>query len=127
MGYSSGTGVQTCALPIYLRKAAADPQYIRLAVGKFGGGLAEVEPVRPAKIARIGLAAGARGSQLLLKALQFVERFEQRPGFHPVAVVGLRDQPQDAAVTALSAFKGEDLVDRVGAGPGASASCSASG
>jgi len=43
-------------------------------VGIFGLRLAQVEPVRPAEIARIGVAARPRRAQLLFKAFQFLQR-----------------------------------------------------
>jgi hypothetical protein len=60
--------------------SAADHHNRRIMVGIFGRGLAQVEPVRSAKIARIGLAAGPRGSERFLEAFQFFERRQQRPG-----------------------------------------------
>jgi hypothetical protein len=47
--------------------SAADHQHGRIAVEIFGGGFTQVQPVRPAKIARIGLAPGPRRSELFLK------------------------------------------------------------
>jgi hypothetical protein len=47
---------------------ATDHQNGGIAVGIFGRGSAQVEPVGTVKIARIGLAAGSRRSELLLKA-----------------------------------------------------------
>ncbi len=49
--------------------AAADDENGGIAVGVFGGGFAEVEPVGAAKIARIGLATRPRYSDLFLKPL----------------------------------------------------------
>ena len=98
--------------------SAADHQHVGIAVGIFGRLLAQVEPVGAAKVARIGLAARPQGSELLLKALQLVERGEQRPRLQPVAVGGIRDQPQDAAAAAHRGFEFEDRLDRDGAGAG---------
>ena len=39
--------------------SAADHEHIRVAIGIFGGGLSDVEPVGTAEIARIGLALRA--------------------------------------------------------------------
>ena len=82
--------------------AAADHQHGRVAVGIFGRRLAQIEPVRPAEIARIGLAARPRDAELLLEAFQLLQRGQQRPGFQPVAVGGIRDQAQDAVAAAQS-------------------------
>ncbi len=96
--------------------SAADDQNGRIAVGIFGSGFPQVEPVGAAKIARIGLAAGPRYSELLFKTFQFVERREQRPGFDGVAVAGIWNQPQNPAAAALRGFKLEDRLDGIGAG-----------
>ena len=96
--------------------AAADHQHRRIAVGIFGLGLAQVEPVRAAKIARIGVAARPRDAELFLKTLQFFQRRQQRPGFQPAAVAGIRGQPHNAVAAALPGFELEDRLDRAGAG-----------
>jgi len=46
---------------------AADDEDGRIAIGIFGGRLAQVEPVRPAKIARVSIAARAGDAELLLE------------------------------------------------------------
>ena len=96
--------------------AAADHEHGRIAVGIAGRRLAQVEPVGAAKIARIGVAARARDAELLLKTLEFAELGQQRPGLQPVAVVRIRDQPDDAAAAPDAGFELEDRLDRVGAG-----------
>ncbi len=98
--------------------AAADHQHDRIAVGIFGIGLAQVEPVGAAEIPRIGVAARPRHAELLLVALEFLERGQQRPGFQALAIGRVRDQPQDTAAAALAGFKPEDRLDRAGAGAG---------
>ena len=65
---------------------AADDQHGRVAVGVGGGCLAQVEPVRAAEIARVGLAGRPRPADPLLVALDLVERGEQRPGLRRAAV-----------------------------------------
>ena len=59
---------------------AADDEHGRVAVGVCGGGFPQVEPVGPAKIARVGFAWRPRSADLLLEPLELVERREQRPG-----------------------------------------------
>ena len=66
--------------------AAADHQHVGIAVGIVGRGLAQIEPVGAAKIARIGAATRPLGADLLLEALEFVKFGQQRPGLEPVAV-----------------------------------------
>jgi hypothetical protein len=96
--------------------SAADHQHIGVAVGIFGGGLAQVEPVGPAEVARIGLSAWTCMALLLLEALQFLECRQQRPGLQPVAIAGIGDQPHDAVATAGRRLEFEDRLDRGGAG-----------
>ncbi len=98
--------------------AAADHQHGGVAITVVARGVAQVEPVRPAEIARIGLPPRPRRAELLLKAFQFIERGEQRPCRQPVAVGGIGDEPQDAAATAKRGLEMEDGLDRVGAGAG---------
>ena len=95
--------------------SAADHQHDRIAVGIFGGGFAQIEPVGPAKIARIGLAARPRRSELFLKTFQFIERRQQRPGLQRVVIAGIGDQPHDSAAAADSGFEFEHCLDRSGA------------
>jgi hypothetical protein len=94
----------------------ADDEHGRIAAGIFGGGFAQVEPVGPAKVARIDLALRPRSSEPLLVSLQFFERRQQRPRFERVAVIGVRREPQDAGTAALRRFKAEDCFERIGAG-----------
>ena len=61
--------------------AAADHQHVRIAAGIFDLRLAQVEPVRAAKIPRIGFAARPLGAELFLKTLELAEFGQQRPGF----------------------------------------------
>src|SRR2546430_2662118 len=84
-----------------VRRSTTDYQRDRIVVGIFDRGLAQIEPIGAAKIPRIGLAPGPRSSLLLLKTFQFVERREQRPGFEPVAIAIVGDQPQNSAAAAL--------------------------
>ena len=92
--------------------AAADDQHGRIAVGVGGGGLAQVEPVGAAEIARIGLALRPRLADLLLVALDLVERGEQRPCLELSPSPASGDEPQHAAAAALRGFEPEDRFDR---------------
>ena len=85
-------------------------------VSIFGRRFAQIEPVRPAEIARVGVAAGPRDVQLLLEALQFLKRGQERPGFQPVAVGGIGRQPEDAVAAAISGFEFKHRLDRRGPG-----------
>src|SRR6185437_15355758 len=88
--------------------------WIVIAIGPRRAAL--IEPIGPAKIARISLSARARLVQLLLEALQLLERGEQCPGFQPVVVARIRDQPQDAVAAAASRFECEERFDGTGTG-----------
>ena len=110
---------------IQLRKAggdrkpglpAPDDEHGRVALRVFGGGFAQVEPVRSAKIARVGLGLWPRSSEAFLVSVEFFERCQQRPCFESIAVVGIGREPQDAGAAALCRFKVEDRLDRIGAG-----------
>src|SRR4029434_6106465 len=59
--------------------AAADPEHGGSAVGIAGRGLAQIEPVGAAKIARIGVAARPIDAELLLEALEFAKLRQERP------------------------------------------------
>ncbi len=96
--------------------SAADHQHIGVAVGIFGGGLAQVEPVGPAEVARIGLAAWPRMALLLLETLQLFQCRQQRPGLQPVAIAGIGDQPHDTVAATGRRLEFEDRLDRLSAG-----------
>ena len=96
------------------RLSAADNEHGRLTVGIFCGGLAQIEPIRSAKIARIGLALRPGSSEPLLVSFDFVERRQQRPPLEGASVIG--GEPQHAAAAPLCGFKAEDRFDRVDAG-----------
>ena len=85
-------------------------------VGIGGRRLAQIEPVRPAEVARIGVAAGTRGAELFLKAFELAELGQERPGFQRVAVISVREQAHDAAAAADRGFESEHRLDGVGAG-----------
>ena len=97
------------------RLPAADHQHVRVAVRIGLRRLAQVEPVRPAEIARIALPGRARAADGLLVALQFVERGEQGPGLHALA---RGDEPHHAAAAPLRGLETEDRLDRRCAGAG---------
>src|SRR5581483_1676237 len=78
--------------------------------------VALVEPVRSAEIPRIGLSARTGRALLLLKTFQFLERSQQGPRLQPAAVIGIRDQPQDAVAASNRGFELEYRLDRIGAG-----------
>ena len=96
--------------------AAADDENFGIAVGVGGGRQALVEPVGAAEIARVGFAGrAARAADVLLVALDLVERGEQVPGFEFAAVGGEAD---DAVAAGLRGLEGEDGFDGVDAGAG---------
>ena len=96
---------------------AADDENSRIVFGIAGGVFAQVEPVGAAKIPRIGAATRACDAELLLKSLEFAELGQQRPRLELVAVVSIRDQPDDTAAASDPGLELEDRLDRVGAGP----------
>lgn len=96
--------------------AAADHQYGGIAFGVVARCVAQIEPVRPAEVARIGLSPRPRGAELFLEPLELVERSEQRPCFQAIAVGGIGHEPHDAAAAADCCLEIEDGFDIVGAG-----------
>ena len=96
--------------------AAADHQHGRIAIGIRGRSLAQVEPVRSAEIARIGLAGRTRAPDVLLVPLDLVERGEQRPRLWRVAVGGIGREPHDPVAAALARLEAEERFDRARAG-----------
>jgi hypothetical protein len=75
------------------RLAAANNEHGGVAVGVFGGCLAQVEPIGSPKIARISIALRPRSSEPLLVSLYFIKRGEQRPRLECTAVIGIRREP----------------------------------
>jgi hypothetical protein len=92
------------------RLAAADHENYGISIGIFVCGLALVEPVRAAEVARVSLPPRPGPPKLFLKALQFIERSQQRPSLQP-AVVSIRDETYDAAAAADRGFKFEYRFD----------------
>jgi hypothetical protein len=97
---------------------AADHQHGRVAVRIGGGCLAQIEPVRAAEVARVGLPGRPRLADALLVALDRVERGQQRPGLGALRAGG---QPQHAAAApcAVSNEKIASIARRRRASPGA--------
>ena len=67
-----------------------------------------IEPVRPAEVARVHLVRAPRPAEVLLMALDLVERGEQRPGLRRAAVL---DEPHHAVATAAVGLERKDRFD----------------
>ncbi len=95
--------------------SAADDEHGGIMIVVSSRGFSQIEPVRPAKIPRIGVAARTLGAELLLKTLELAKLRQQRPGLWRVAIVGIRDQPDNSAAAPHTSLELEDRFDRVGA------------
>ncbi len=91
---------------------AAHDQHGGVPVRIFGGGIAQIEPVRPAEVARIGFALRPRPADAFLHAAQFIERSEQRPRLWRLSISAIRSQAQHAAAAADGGFEAEDRFER---------------
>src|SRR5438445_355793 len=79
-----------------------------------GGRFPEVEPVRPPKVARIGLALGPQSADPFLEPLDFIERREQGPRSQRIFFI--RNKTQYSIAAAFGRLELEDRLDRLGAG-----------
>ena len=92
--------------------AAADDEHRGIAIGIGRRRVPDIEPVRSAEIARIGLC----GRCGLPVRRDLVESRQQRPGFKGVAIVGVGPEPHHTAASSVHRLKRENCFDRVGAG-----------
>ena len=97
------------------RLGGADHQHRRLPVVIGAGLAAHVRPVVAAEIPRIGSAGRPVGADLLLVALQRLERRRDEPCLHRAAAFGRRRQADEAGATTIRRGELEDRLDAVDA------------
>src|SRR5581483_12066303 len=90
-------------------------EHHRIATRVFGVGLAQVEPVRAAEVARVRLPDRAQLADALLVALDLVERGVEGPGLERAALA-LGKQAQHAAAASDARLEAEERLERARSG-----------